>query len=69
VLGPDFAPSYPAPRPATAGPLEDAQRRQIETVLERTGWRIEGDHGAAKALGLQPSTLRSRMTKLGIMRG
>lgn len=33
-----------------------------------TNWRIEGEQGAAKLLNLQPSTLRSRMQKLGIVR-
>ncbi len=44
------------------------EREHILKVLERTGWRIEGDRGAASLLGLSPSTLRSRMQKLGISR-
>ncbi|MGH7926792.1 MAG: helix-turn-helix domain-containing protein, partial [Candidatus Binatia bacterium] len=36
--------------------------------LEQTRWRIEGTHGAAAILGVNPSTLRSRMRKLGIRR-
>ena len=35
-------------------------------VLEQTKWRIEGPKGAALILGLHPSTVRSRMLKLGI---
>jgi formate hydrogenlyase transcriptional activator len=35
-------------------------------VLSKTGWRIKGPNGAAALLGLKPSTLYSRMTKLGI---
>jgi transcriptional regulator with GAF, ATPase, and Fis domain len=38
------------------------------TVLEQTGWVIEGAKGAAKVLNLHPNTLRSRMKKLGIQR-
>jgi len=38
-------------------------------VLEKTGWLIQGEHGAARLLGLAPSTLRSKMQKLGIRRG
>jgi formate hydrogenlyase transcriptional activator len=38
-------------------------------VLEATHWRIEGSGGAAEKLGLNPSTLRGRMRKLGIRRG
>jgi transcriptional regulator with GAF, ATPase, and Fis domain len=37
-------------------------------VLERAGWVIEGSQGAAQLLNLTPSTLRSRMKKLGIRR-
>lgn len=48
--------------------LEEVEREHITRVLENTGWRIEGPHGAAKVLGLNPSTLRTRMLKLGIPR-
>jgi transcriptional regulator with GAF, ATPase, and Fis domain len=44
------------------------ERRHILDVLDRTHWRIEGRRGAAAVLGLKPSTLRSRMNKLGISR-
>ena len=37
-------------------------------VLQKTGWRIEGEHGAAGLLGLNPSTLRARMRKYSILR-
>ena len=48
--------------------LEDLQRRHILAVLEQTGWVIEGPEGAANILKLNPSTIRSRMKKLGIVR-
>lgn len=48
--------------------LEDIERSYIIRVLENTGWRIEGPNGAAKILGLNASTLRARMIKLGIQR-
>ncbi len=48
--------------------LEDCQRRHILAVLERTGWRIRGRGGAAEILDLKPSTLESKMAKLGIRR-
>lgn len=48
--------------------LEDAQREHIRRVLSLTGGRIYGGDGAAKLLGLKPSTLQSRMKKLGIGR-
>jgi PAS domain S-box-containing protein len=46
--------------------LAEAERDHILRTLESTGWRIKGPHGAAQRLGLQPSTLYSRMQKLGI---
>jgi len=48
--------------------LEEVERRHIISVLEHTRWVINGDKGAATVLGLHPSTLRSRMEKLGIAR-
>jgi transcriptional regulator with GAF, ATPase, and Fis domain len=48
--------------------LVDVERAHILRVLHATAWRIEGSHGAAVALGLKPSTLRSRMRKLGVRR-
>jgi DNA-binding NtrC family response regulator len=47
--------------------LADAEREHILTTLESTGWRIKGPHGAAQRLDVQPSTLYSRMQKLGIL--
>jgi len=48
--------------------LEETERNQIMKILEETGWRIEGNDGAAAILGLHASTLRARMHKIGIMR-
>ncbi len=51
----------------TAGrTLEEVERDYIVRVLDDRGWRIEGPHGAAHILGMNPSTLRTRMGKLGI---
>jgi len=49
--------------------LVEVERRHIDNVLQTTQWRIEGPGGAAHILGMKPSTLRSRMAKLGIVRG
>ncbi len=46
--------------------LEETEYLHITGALERTGWRIKGRQGAAELLGLKPSTLYSRMSKLGI---
>ncbi|HEY8942840.1 MAG TPA: sigma 54-interacting transcriptional regulator [Polyangiaceae bacterium] len=48
--------------------MEELERAHILSVLERTGWVIEGPRGAAEILNLNPSTTRSRMKKLGIAR-
>lgn len=48
--------------------LKDLERGKIHQVLEACEWRIDGPLGAAKHLGLHPSTLRSRLKKLGIKR-
>jgi PAS domain S-box-containing protein len=46
--------------------LADVEREHILRTLEHAGWQIKGPTGAAAALGLNPSTLRSRMQKLDI---
>jgi transcriptional regulator with GAF, ATPase, and Fis domain len=47
-------------------PLDAAMRRHIEKALAATDGRIEGPHGAARLLEINPHTLRARMRKLGI---
>jgi formate hydrogenlyase transcriptional activator len=48
--------------------LQDMERRHILAVLEKTGWRLSGDGGAAEVLGLKRTTLRAKMKRLGIKR-
>ena len=48
--------------------LEEVERKHIREVLESVHWRISGEGGAAEILGLRPTTLHSRMKKLGISR-
>ncbi|MBP3730396.1 MAG: sigma-54-dependent Fis family transcriptional regulator [Mailhella sp.] len=48
--------------------LEDVEKRHIERVLALANGRINGRGGAAEMLDINPSTLRSRMAKLGIIR-
>ena len=65
----DFAPPAPAKlQTVTSLKLEDIERNHITDVLSKTAWRVSGPHGAAKVLGLKPTTLESRMKKLGIVR-
>jgi len=63
-------PGPEARRPARHGKesLEAVERDHILRVLEETHWVIEGEQGAARVLGLNPSTLRARLQKLGIQR-
>ena len=46
--------------------LASSEQEHILKALEKTGWRIKGPRGAATMLGVNPSTLYSRMQKLGI---
>jgi hydrogenase-4 transcriptional activator len=55
----DAAPTYIAP-------LDDIIRQHIESALKTTSGRIEGPHGAARLLRINPHTLRARMRKLKI---
>ena len=48
--------------------LENAERNHILRALNETHWIVHGKKGAADLLGINPSTLRSRMEKLGIKR-
>jgi formate hydrogenlyase transcriptional activator len=48
--------------------LVDIEREHIRGVLESTGWRIRGAGGAADRLGMKPTTLETRMAKLGLTR-
>ena len=46
--------------------LEAVERDHIVRVLEQTNWKVSGKNGAAEILGLNRSTLRARIRKLGI---
>jgi transcriptional regulator with GAF, ATPase, and Fis domain len=48
--------------------LVDVEKEHIRSVLESTGWRIRGTGGAADQLGLRPTTLETRLAKLGLRR-
>ena len=52
----------------TTGTFEDIVRRELLAVLKKTNWRVTGHNGAAEILGLNKSTLYSKMKKLGIRR-
>lgn len=48
--------------------LEEVERDHILATLKMTGWKVSGDKGAARILGLNATTLEARMKKLGIVR-
>ena len=71
ATGPELTMTVPAP----AGPasklsarIEDVEREHIRSILENCRWRIRGAGGAADQLGLRPTTLETRMAKLGLRR-
>ena len=49
-------------------PLDEFERLYLLEALKTTNWKVKGTEGAAELLGLPPSTLYSRMKKLGIKR-
>jgi formate hydrogenlyase transcriptional activator len=59
-------PAFSHSAPDDIKPLDDLERDHIHKVLEKTKGRIAGPQGAAILLGMNPSTLRSRLIKLGI---
>lgn len=50
-------------------PYAEVERTYIIAILECVNWKVRGDDGAAELLKINPSTLYSRMRKLGIKRG
>jgi transcriptional regulator with GAF, ATPase, and Fis domain len=65
----------PAPRaststrlPQSAMTLTALEVDHIRAILDSTNWRVRGVGGAAERLGLKPTTLESRMARLGIVR-
>jgi len=70
----DLSPPCEARDPKTPGddglrPLDKVIAAHIKSALHRSAGKVEGKDGAAKILGLHPSTLRGRMRKLGIVHG
>ncbi|MCI0391093.1 MAG: sigma 54-interacting transcriptional regulator [Acidobacteria bacterium] len=72
---PALSPNDKLPETVTALPdngamrlvtLTEHEQSHIRMVLRHTGGRISGPRGAATILGLPPSTLRSRIKKLGL---
>jgi formate hydrogenlyase transcriptional activator len=62
--------SHTALRPvavkAMAGSLDEAELTIIRQAVEQCNWRIRGSNGAAALLNMKPTTLESRIKKLGL---
>jgi PAS domain S-box-containing protein len=67
-LGDWFRQPADSPEASAAASLEAVERAHILKVLDLTGWRVSGERGAARILGLKPTTLHARMAKLDIRR-
>jgi transcriptional regulator with GAF, ATPase, and Fis domain len=68
---PNRLPLVPSPSDCAIVPEAEMRRRESANVLaalERTGWRIYGPGGAAELLGIKPTTLSSRIKKLGLQK-
>jgi PAS domain S-box-containing protein len=71
AVGPRLTIPVPETSSASSGrsiKLVDVERTHIRRVLEGTRWRIRGVGGAAEQLGLKPTTLETRLAKLGLKR-
>ena len=55
--------------PSQSAKLDDVITRHIQNVLQMTEGKVQGKAGAAEMLGINPSTLRNKMKKLGIPYG
>ena len=64
----DFEIQNRTPTSAPTQNLKEIERASILSALEQSGWKIKGEGNAASLLGINPSTLRSRMKSLGIVR-
>jgi PAS domain S-box-containing protein len=60
--------NYITERNGNEANLSETERNHILNVLEGCNWKINGEDGAAQKLGIPPSTLRSKMKKLNIVR-
>jgi chemotaxis protein methyltransferase CheR len=67
-IGEDFLTSEGENLAVPVKTLEEMERDFITRTLQDVHWRIDGPQGAARVLGINPSTLRTRMGKLGIQK-
>ena len=67
-VGPFDVTAPPSAAERAFSTLQELERKHILEALELTVWRVSGDRGAARLLGMKPTTLEARMKKLGISR-
>lgn len=60
--------SEPEPEYLTEQEIRRRERANVFAVLQKTSWKIKGAGGAAELLGVNPSTLISRIEKMGLKR-
>jgi transcriptional regulator with GAF, ATPase, and Fis domain len=72
ATGPRLTVAMPQPavgrQPQASSTLKNLEIEHIRATLMSTNWRIRGPGGAAERLGLKPTTLETRMAKLGVTR-
>lgn len=65
---PPAAPEIREEHVLTEAELQDLERRNLAAALRQTKWKIHGPNGTAELLGVKPTTLISRIKKLGLKR-
>jgi len=48
--------------------MKQRDRENILNALNQSGWKITGDGGAAEILAMKPTTLHSKIKKLGLQK-
>lgn len=56
------------PKFLTEAELQQRERENLLTVLGKANWKIKGPDGAAKLPGVKPTTLLTRLKKMGLKR-
>ncbi|MEO8147497.1 MAG: sigma 54-interacting transcriptional regulator [Bacteroidia bacterium] len=64
----DWLPKKTANAKSKVVDLNAVEKNHIIEILNQANWKVSGERGAAKMLGLKPTTLEARMKKLGIVR-
>jgi len=68
TFGRPVAPNEPAAGFLTEAEMLQHERDNLRAVLEQAGWKIKGPDGAAELLGVKPTTLLSRLKRMGLQR-